>query len=169
MVNLDKLSRIAWNTATPFMIGAAVKFMENIVGGRVFEWGSGGSTVWFSRRSVSVVSVEHSAEWFKRVSDRIAALHLKNIDLRFVPKDPAGKYADTILSVPHDLDVVSVDGRNRVLCVSAAVQKIVPGGYLILDNSERMQYRAVEKILAGWERWDFTDGWTTSIFRRPLG
>ncbi|HKO93603.1 MAG TPA: hypothetical protein VJU61_20760, partial [Polyangiaceae bacterium] len=31
---------------------------------RVFEWGSGGSTLFLARRVAELVSVEHDAEWY---------------------------------------------------------------------------------------------------------
>lgn len=42
---------------------------------RVFEYGCGHSSIWFSQRAAEVVSVEHDAEW----AGRLAALGLPNV------------------------------------------------------------------------------------------
>lgn len=39
---------------------------------RVFEWGSGASTLFFAQRCAVLISVEHGAEWFRKVQDALA-------------------------------------------------------------------------------------------------
>src|SRR5688572_27506537 len=49
----------------PWLPAAAVSFLDDKLAGlSVFEWGSGGSTLWFAERARSVVSVEHDPVWF---------------------------------------------------------------------------------------------------------
>lgn len=38
-------------------------FLASRPAARVFEWGSGASTVWLAKRSGCVVSIEHDAAW----------------------------------------------------------------------------------------------------------
>jgi len=51
----------------------------------------------------------------------------------------------------NSLDIVSVDGRARPACVKHAASKIRPGGYLVLDDSQRKGYRIALELLKGWE------------------
>lgn len=41
---------------------------------RVFEWGMGGSTLFFTKRCKRVVSVEHDRKWFDKASSSILAI-----------------------------------------------------------------------------------------------
>ena len=43
------------------------RFLRQRPDARVFEWGSGASTVWLAKRATSVVSVEHDASWAEAV------------------------------------------------------------------------------------------------------
>lgn len=47
----------------------------------IFEWGSGGSTLFYARRAQRVISIEHEEAWYHRVSDAVRARGLTNIDL----------------------------------------------------------------------------------------
>ncbi len=115
---------------------------------RVFEYGSGGSTLFFSARVASVVSVEDDAKWHGMVSARIAELGRKNVELRHRafdfhhPQDFAtSEYVGAIRDgAPWDL--VVVDGQDwtfheRPVCFAAAEEWIAPGGMILVDDSWR--------------------------------
>lgn len=92
----------------------------------VHEWGSGGSTVWFSRHARDVFSVEHNREWHDRVRD--ATARMRNVGVIHVPADDGWdeqtdddgderhfqRYA--MAQSGQVRDVVLIDGRARVLC-----------------------------------------------------
>ncbi len=42
--------------------------------------------------------------------------------------------------IDKSLDLVIIDGRARLSCITHALKKIRPGGYLMLDDSERERY-----------------------------
>lgn len=145
---------------------------------RVFEWGSGGSTIFFSARVREVVSVEHDPSWHALVAERLAALGRRNVELLLVPPEPvepaagpgarrvrfrssdpayAGfsfeRYARAIEGYPDErFDVIVVDGRARVGCLELALAKVRPGGAIVVDNSERPDAAAALDALAaaGW-------------------
>jgi predicted O-methyltransferase YrrM len=140
---------------------------------RVFEYGSGGSTLFFANRVREVISVEHDPEWHARTSEALAALDVRNctyllrppkaqVDARFVSSDAAYEgfdFADYVATVDAytdgSFDLISEDGRARTDCVLAARSKVKPGGLILLDNSDRPQYRAAAEALAQHERLDF--------------
>jgi hypothetical protein len=178
-LNQPLVARVPWITF------GAIDFLNSQLRPdmRVFEYGTGGSTLFFGQHVGSVVSVEHDAAWSAQVRQAATALHLENVtildaapensqDPRADPADPdayassdrsfAGMsfraYAAAIDSF-HDesFDLVLIDGRARPSCFKHAHKKVAPGGVLMLDNAERMHYARIEKTLAdlGWPRRDF--------------
>lgn len=152
----------------------------------VFEYGSGGSTLYFARRCARLISVEHDPRWYVRVRDELERqghehctilLHLpeRTADRTADPSDPAvyvsGKlgyarssferYVRAIEACPDgSLDLVVIDGRSRPACLLHAVPKIRPGGLLVLDDAPRERYRKAREILDG-------SGWHPQVFRGP--
>jgi hypothetical protein len=123
---------------------------------RVFEWGSGASTVWLSRRAASVTSVEHDAAWAELVTPILpdnAVVHVVapvpatgGADQQLSEK--AGfeeldfaDYVDAMEDVEGHFDLVVVDGRARNACFHRALTRLAPGGVLVFDNVDRQRYR----------------------------
>lgn len=128
---------------------------------RVFEYGSGASTVWLSERCGFVWSVEHDKAWYEEVESRVT--QYKSTHLVFRPSEAEAKggecgeyrsqtfpeyrglsfenYVKEITRFPDgSFDFVLIDGRAREACLQAARTKIKQSGYIILDNSERANY-----------------------------
>src|SRR5207245_4849460 len=53
----------------------------------VCEYGSGGSTLFFARRTRGVFSIEDNATWFALVTNRVKDLGLKNVEVKLCPFD----------------------------------------------------------------------------------
>lgn len=136
---------------------------------RVFEYGSGGSTLFWISRVQEVISVEHDNSWYlimKKQRDEQAAQNFKYIlaepidDQDFAEKhfeNPddyissdssyIGKnfeqYVKSIDSYPDNyFDIIVVDGRARPSCIKHSIPKLNKNGWLIVDNSERKYYFA---------------------------
>ncbi len=62
----------------------------------VFEWGAGGSTLFFSSRVAKVISTEHDPQWFEHVRRTITSSHVTNAECRFVPPIPFAISADAV-------------------------------------------------------------------------
>ena len=141
---------------------------------RVFEWGAGGSTLYYARRSAAVVTVEHDAVWTARVAAEIRRLGLDTVDLRHVPEDEGtrplpppqppqragklqkyGTYVDQIRTDGVAYDLIQVDGRARVECVAAARDHLAPGGLLVVDDVDKPGRMADVRALldGGWGVW----------------
>lgn len=148
---------------------------------QVFEYGSGGSTLFFARRVGRVVSVEHDEEYYRVVSKAIESKALRNcqyllrrpkvlareVGLGYSPRsctsfmerwkalDFSG-YVGAIDDFPDgSFDLVAVDGRSRVSCIARSLSKVKRGGWLLLDNSEREGYEPGRRLLANYRRYDF--------------
>jgi hypothetical protein len=143
---------------------------------RVFEWGSGASTVWLSRRAGSVIAVEHDAAWAATVQQHLPA----HAEVRVVGPEPVTgpgattsskkghegldftKYVDAIEQVGGRFDLIVIDGRAREACLGPALRHLAPGGWIVFDNVDRRRYREAIAQHAGLEvRW--TRGLTPSL------
>ena len=155
----------------PWLTFPATAWLERMLSPnmRVFEFGSGGSSLFFSQRVAEVVSTEHDPEWHARVLAELRAEHRENCQLLLVPQTPAAdgpqdvylgeqrvktggrfeQYARAIDAFPdHSFDIVMVDGLARRACVQHALPKVKPGGYLILDNSEWPEFEPIHALLS---------------------
>ena len=138
-------------------------------GDRVFEWGSGASTVWLVSRGAKVTSIEHDPGWVSNVRARCP-----EADVRTVP-DNTREYVAAIDEFEDDsFDVVIVDGIHRPECLPRGAAKVRPGGLLVLDDTDQRQLARLRKSsLPGWKKMSFTgfkaskDVRETTFFRRP--
>ncbi len=149
----------------------------------VFEWGSGGSTIYFSKKAKKIISIEHNSKWYKKVSKEIKKKNILNCELilkkpqvlngkKYISSDKNytglgfENYCKAIDSSPDkSFDLVLVDGRARPSCIFHALNKVKNKGYLILDDSQRKEYLPAIELLKGWKRQDFADyNKQTSIF-----
>lgn len=139
----------------PWFSYGAIDFLENYLQKemRVFEFGSGGSTLFFAQRSKFVTAVEDNAHWCELVAQKIAACRIQNVDLRYVPvtftTEQAFESSDYLNAVRESkFDVIIVDGSEwtldvRPICFRAAEQQLAPGGVIVVDDSWR--YRALRQ------------------------
>ncbi|MCA6075226.1 class I SAM-dependent methyltransferase [Fulvivirga sedimenti] len=159
------MGKVPWTS--PASIAIFRKILSSDMKG--FEYGSGGSTLFFAKLLNHLVSVEHDTGWYRKVEDQIKGL--SNVDYELIPpKLNSGKpdyteYSDYILQFPENsFDFVLVDGRNRVQCCKNAIDRLKPGGILVLDNSEREYYAEVFELLKGWKMVNTTTGLTDTTF-----
>jgi hypothetical protein len=143
----------------------------------LFEWGSGGSTVFFAERVRTVRTIEHDPSWGTRVRDEMGTRRISNVDLEVIAPveigNPGAKepildnrpeytgldfraYVEAIERwSDSSLDVVIVDGRCRPDCIRYATPKVKPTGLLVVDNSERAAYREALSTVADWRTQHF--------------
>jgi hypothetical protein len=146
---------------------------------RVFEYGSGGSTLWFAGFARMLVSVEHDAGWHARVTEELHKLGAEHCTFLLRPPGPGAprailpaelgiSYAS--LTVPGDLeeyvraidsypdesfDLVLIDGRARTACMAHAQSKVRRGGLIVLDDSDRDDYEPAKRLVATWPKHEF--------------
>jgi hypothetical protein len=174
------------STRRPWLTFAATRFLESQLHRehRVFEWGGGGSTLFFASRVREVVTVENDGDWVKLLGEALAAEGLSDSEIHHVgpdatapdaegdPADPA-LYLTTAATLrpaafrayatfidrfaDASFDIILVDGRARPSCLRHAVPKLAPGGWLVLDNAEREHYQPAQADLAhkGWHKREF--------------
>jgi predicted O-methyltransferase YrrM len=170
----------------PWMTFGAIRFLKRHVHEqmRIFEYGTGGSTLFWARAAREVISIEHDRAWSERVQRALQEKRLHNCQLRLIeavaeteavdrsPADPEGyvsadaafrgfsfrAYAESIKDYPNGtFDLVAIDGRARPSCCRHAIDKVKRGGFLLLDNAERDYYGAIHQTLGKlrWQKFSF--------------
>lgn len=125
-----------WNVAAT---GKVERFLAARAGARVFEYGAGASTAWLARRAGEVTSVEHHAGWHGALGTLIA--EHKNVTLWHRELEGDG-YIDAIAEAGGQFDLIVVDGRRRIECLTRAIPFLKPDGIVLFDDSGRGRYRA---------------------------
>lgn len=155
----------------PWLNFYALEFLKNNIRPefKVFEYGGGGSTLFFCKNAAEVITVEDNEEWFNILTRTIKAKgytnwkgHLVKPELykggkSRLPENPGDymsgakelkhlsfeKYAHAIDECPDAyFDLILVDGRARPSCIQLALPHLKAGGGLIIDNTERPYYLA---------------------------
>jgi predicted O-methyltransferase YrrM len=130
------------------------EILANLGPSRCLEWGSGYSTLWFSRllgKDASWLAVEHDREWAGKVQrmnrdPNVTVAHVA--PNRFPWTDGHGDGA------PQDLkdyveypsrfekyDFILVDGRARAACLVQARKILNADGVMVLHDANRAHYR----------------------------
>jgi len=174
----------------PWMTFGAIDFVSSALSPemRVFEYGSGGSTLFFGHCVSKVVSVEHDKLWAEKVQAELERHGMTHCDLSAIEPatdpqakdrsidDPDGYISDDeryrscsfrnyVLALERYpsgyFDWIIVDGRARPSCLRHAMRHSKVGGYILLDNSERTYYgRAAAELEGG--------SWLKRAFAGPV-
>jgi len=154
----------------PWLTFDAIRFLKYRAkeGSKVFEYGSGSSTLFWATFNADCTSIEHDPTWYAFMLRWLAAT--ENVDLRLVPPDDETvssneydvdnplsyrsravgfrqstfrNYVSQIDEFPNGyFDVVLIDGRARPSCIMHSVSKVKSGGMLIVDNANVPRYLA---------------------------
>jgi hypothetical protein len=103
---------------------------------RVFEYGSGYSTLFFAERVDSVISIEHDQAWLQRVREMAPS----NVQVFHFELRADGLYRQSVQLHGSAADVIVIDGRDRVNCIRESIRDASERRVLILDDSERERY-----------------------------
>ena len=168
----------------PSMSPTDIKIIESVfmnLQGRklnVFEWGSGSSTIYYSKflRHIGLdfewCAVDNSSIWYEFVLKKIDRANLADyvnlycfgfpafwehdgyINNGTVSFDTYG-WTDDIanyLNLPKELDrkfdVLVVDGRFRKRCLEVAREVLSPGGVVILHDAFRVHYHSALSLFS---------------------
>jgi hypothetical protein len=153
----------------PWIAYGAISRLNEIVTKemKVFEFGSGGSTRFFAERAAEVHSVEHHEGWYQKVREDLG--QFSNLQLVWKPAlQIVGSAKEVVLDESQDgldysdyaqsitrfpdayFDLILVDGRARNACIKNSTEKLKPGGFLVVDNSNRNSYKTSLDKLEPW-------------------
>jgi predicted O-methyltransferase YrrM len=142
----------------PWIALGAIDFIEHNLDRMAcaFEWGSGGSTIWFSQMYFHVISVESDAGWYEDVgkaldeADLRPTRHLSPV-ADYTDDVPANEaYAAVIEQYPDwKFGLILIDGpeRSRLACAEHAIGHMLPGGLMVLDNAGSTPHLAAAALL----------------------
>jgi SAM-dependent methyltransferase len=123
----------------PWVTYSFIDFIKTRLGKEhtVFEFGSGNSTFFYAKYAGVVVSVEHDKEWF----DKISGSKPENSEMIFTELVRGADYCQMPIKLAEKFDIIIVDGRDRVNCCKQAVDALTENGVVVLDDSEREDYK----------------------------
>ncbi len=139
----------------PWWSYASIRRCRTLIGpeSRVFEFGTGGSTIFLASRVQSVTCVEDSLAWARAVEAKLAELDIKNCTIHRADlpsrdeNDP--KWQSYLGFLEGSYDLIIVDGQDthelgfrspgvmRNKCFYHSERFIRPGGAIIVDDSWR--------------------------------
>lgn len=100
---------------------------------KIFEFGCGYSSLFWAERAERVTSIEDNLKWFDKWQQEF---HHPKLEILW--RDEGEIYENAIFEADCVYDVIVVDGKRRAECAAAAVEKLAPGGMIILDDSDRI-------------------------------
>ena len=139
---------------------------------RVFEWGSGASSIFYPKflrstgRQFDWHAMENSAPWHEKIQERVIRSRLADqVHLHFsefpafwqlpgyspdnpVPPEPDTDsvsvldYVNGPKEIGEPFDVVIIDGRFRRRCLLVAREVLAPGGIVILHDAQKVHYHS---------------------------
>jgi len=124
---------VSLSKPTPWFTYSAIHFLNTIElnGKRVFEYGSGFSTLYFRNRLADVTSVEDNQFWKNKIDD----MSMSTTKSLILYKEGT-EYVNAPLDFDHTFDLIVVDGSYREECVKVAIRALSKNGMIILDNSD---------------------------------
>lgn len=165
----------------PWLTFPCISFLErlDLRGKNVLEFGGGGSTLWFARRSLRITTFEPDKGWSQALESRTA--HFDNVKITHAPIDNqifSPGLESRIVKAICLADIVLVDGGNRNVSISLAAAHLSNAGLIIVDNSDEALDLApgLQNLKAyGWVEIPFAGlgplnpyGWQTSVFFKKV-
>jgi hypothetical protein len=125
----------------------------------IFEYGCGNSTLYYSQKAARITAAEHDYEWYEKISKAIPS----NVILLHAELVYDGDYCRLAKGTGKKYDIIVVDGRDRVNCIKNSLPALKEDGVIILDDSERNEYREgiaflMKKKFKRLDFWGFSPG-----------
>lgn len=148
--NLVNRNKLPMDLGYPWWSYNAIFYVDTIVKGKkIFEYGTGGSTIRFSKSAKSIVSVEDDFNWFELMNKNLGKRDIKNVNLIFAEfnfRSPQNFDSSAYLnSVNGDsFDIIIIDGQDhtfkeRIKCFRHVEPLMKPGQFIIVDDYWRYE------------------------------
>lgn len=123
----------------------------------VFEYGSGNSSYWWASNVGKLISCEHNLSYYNEIVSHLPS----NVEYIYCPLDKridGMNYCQQCLKFKNLLDILVIDGRDRVNCAKNGVNALKQNGVIVWDNTDRDSYKEGMDYLmsVGFKRIDFT-------------
>ena len=120
----------------------------------VLEYGSGASSVWFSKRCKKLISIEHDESFYLKLKKIKKKNNLKFKYFLTRPQSKIDQYKSkriknysfkNYIFKPNTLgikfDIIFIDGRSRIECFKNSLNLLKKKGLIVFDNSDRKEYK----------------------------
>jgi predicted O-methyltransferase YrrM len=135
----------------PWWSFAAIEVADRLFPGkRIFEWGSGGSTLRYAQKGAQITAIEDDSAWMAAVQTALEKAGVADrVTMKYTPFDfdqPAqfesSAYAHALSD--SNYDVVIIDGqdktfRERITCFRHAEPLMQPGSIILVDDFWRYE------------------------------
>ena len=150
----------------PDMTPDEMDYLETFIkaGSRVWEWGTGGSTLWFIRKGCRVTSVEHMDLCYQVLSLGLSRVQLTGLfEMKYCPADRGYREGTTDDGTREHFagyvdsydgrfqDLFLVDGRARLACLER-LKLAPPTATILLHDADRYDYSAIAEKVGGVEQ-----------------
>jgi len=179
--------RLSEMTGKPWLVKESIKFIEEHINkdSIVLEFGAGASTVWFAERAKKVYSFETNKVWWKVIKEELlkkglsdnVALYYGNVEDYLDNRLCGEGFSSMLCGDEIDLALIDYQSPSRFKALKKAVEYMKTGGYLVLDNSNRVKKYAKSLWFMGrlgWKSFEFYGtgyspygkSWKTTIWRK---
>ena len=144
----------------PWINYCVIQFLHSFIhpNMNVLEFGAGGSSIFFLKRDVNLITIEHEEIWINNVRKRISSSQKDRWTAKHIsqslPNHTIPFVNDYLTPLDHlkndSIDIAFIDGRHRLESIKRSIPLIKNGGAIILDNSDRPQYSDAFGLLESW-------------------
>jgi len=126
---------------------------------RIFEYGSGKSTLWFGKNAGEVVAVDRMPHCYEACARELAEHDIKNVEY-VLKADIGGKfdiagYSKLIHEYEGQFDLVFVDGHFRRECMEECYAKAKYA--IFMDNTDSPGHMDAYNTMGSWAGGDILD------------
>lgn len=150
--------------ALPWLTFDAIRALRRHAkpGMRIFQFGAGHSTIFWSNLGLEVHAVEDDRNWYGMLAKR---MHGRPDAYVYLEED-CERYISKLAGIGWFFDNVVIDGSHRKACVAAALAHVKSGRLLVVDNTDWHWSGSIDRLVP--EEWVkmVYPGWTPFIGHR---
>lgn len=147
---LEGFSQDENGAALPWMTYPAIEFLKKNLtkNHQVFEFGCGASTLFFAERVKKVVGLETNERWAEIVKSTVNSRQ-SSVKIYLMPDGLTNNsYENFAKNSGEKFDFIIIDSIKRFECARNSIDALKPDGRIILDDSERKNYKKIFDFFA---------------------
>ncbi len=147
---LENFSQDEHGQALPWMCYPFIEFIQSRLNKNheIFEFGSGSSTLFFAKKVKKVTSLESNEKWREIMLLKLKEQNSSNAQIILMPDALINNlYENYPKNCGQKFDFIIVDSLKRCQCVKNSIESLKPTGAIILDDSERANYKKIFDFL----------------------
>jgi predicted O-methyltransferase YrrM len=111
----------------------------------IFEFGCGSSTLFFAGRVKKIIGIETKVKWFELLKQA----NPSNVEITLMEDGLTNDlYQNFAKNSGQKFDFIIIDSIKRFLSATNSIDALKPGGAIILDDSERDNYKKIFDFFA---------------------